>query len=130
VAVAVGVLVCKADRVTDTVDVPVLDDLVVEVDVGDTPIDCDLLGLAVKLFVDVLVLDCEDDLVPDGLEVDVLDCLKDAVIVGEEDEVLDCNKLVVDVRLTKLLVGIEDPVMVLVDLPETEDIAEKVPVLD
>ncbi|NDB81165.1 MAG: hypothetical protein EB127_00225 [Alphaproteobacteria bacterium] len=39
VVVAVGVLVCKADRVTDTVDVPVLDDLVVDVDVGDTRID-------------------------------------------------------------------------------------------
>ncbi len=130
VVVAVGVLDCKADRVTDTVDVPVLDDLVVDVDVGDTRIDCDLLGLAVKLFVDVLVLDCEADLVPDGLEVDVLDCLKDAVIVGEDDEVLDCCKLVVDVRLTKLLVGREDPVMVLVDLPEIDGIAEKVPVLD
>jgi len=130
VVVAVGVLVCKADRVTDTVDVPVLDDVLVEVDVGDTRIDCDVLGLAVKLLVAVLVLDCEADLVPDGLEVDVLDCLKDVDVVGEEDEVLDCNRLVVDVRLTKLLVGREDPVIVLVDLPEIDGIAEKVPVLD
>ena len=128
--VAVGVLVCKADLVIDTVDVPVLDEVLVEVDVGDTRIDCDPLGLAVKLFVEVLVLDCEDDLVPDGLEVDVLDCLKDVDVVGEDDEVLDCSRLVVDVRLTKLLVGREDPVMVLVDIPETDGIAEKVPVLD
>jgi len=97
VVVAVGVLVCKADRVMDTVDVPVLDDVLVDVDVGDTAIDCDLLGLAVKLFVAVLVLDCEALLVPEGLEVDVLDCLKDVDVVGEEDEVLDCCKLVVDV---------------------------------
>ena len=95
--VAVGVLVCNADRVTDTVDVPVLDDVVVDVDVGDTLIDCDVLGLAVKLFVEVLVLDCEALLVPDGLEVDVLDCLKDVDIVGEDDEVLDRCKLVVGV---------------------------------
>lgn len=97
VVVAVGVLVCNADRLTDTVDVPVLDDVVVDVDVGDTLIDCDVLGLAVKLFVEVLVLDCEALRVPDGLEVDVLDCLKDVVIVGEDDEVLDRCKLVVGV---------------------------------